>query len=165
MNLQQLKAQIRSGAIDTMVVALPDPFGRLVGKRFRADVFLDSVLKHGTHGCNYLLTVNIEMDPLEGFKVANWESGFGDFVLQPDLSTIRALPWQSGAALVICDHVRNDGRWVAENPRSVLRRQMDLLRQRGLTCYCASELEFYLFNQSYHSAFAAGYRELQPSSD
>src|SRR5438552_19014719 len=108
MNLQQLKAQIRARAIDTVIVAFPDPFGRLVGKRFRADVFLNSVLKHGTHACNYLLTVNIEMDPLDGFKVANWESGFGDFILRLDLSTIRSLPWQSGAALVICDHVRND---------------------------------------------------------
>src|SRR6266850_7781247 len=165
MNLVKLKSQIRSGTIDTIIVAVPDPFGRLVGKRFRAEPFLDSVLKHGTHGCNYLLTVNIEMDPLEGFKVANWEAGFGDFVLRPDPDTIRAIPWQAGAALVICDHARNDGSLVAENPRSVLRRQLELLRKDGLTCYCASELEFYLFNQSYHSAFASGYRDLQPSSD
>jgi glutamine synthetase len=105
------------------------------------------------------------MDPLEGFKVANWEAGFGDFVLRPDLDTIRVLPWQPGAALVICDHVQHGGAFVAENPRSVLRRQLGLLREKGLTCYCASELEFYLFNQSYHSAYAAGYRDLQPSSD
>jgi glutamine synthetase len=165
MNLQQLKALVRSGKVDTIIVALPDPFGRLVGKRFRADVFLDSVLKHGTHACNYLLTVNIEMDPLEGFKVANWEAGFGDFVLQPDLETIRLLPWQPGAVMVICDHVRHDGAFVTENPRSILRRQLASLRAKGLTCYCASELEFYLFNQSYHSAYAAGYRDLQTSSD
>src|SRR5215467_10032283 len=114
MTLKQLKTEVRSGAIDTVIVALPDPFGRLVGKRFRADVFLDSVLKHGTHGCNYLLTVNLEMDPLEGFKVANWASGFGDFSLQPDLNTLRLLPWQPGAALVICDHVRADGSLVQE---------------------------------------------------
>ncbi len=165
MNLVKLKAQIRAGTIYTVLVALPDPFGRLVGKRFRAEAFLDSVLKHGTHGCNYLLTVNIEMDPLEGFKVANWEAGFGDFVLRPDLDTIRLIPWQPGAALVICDHVRNDGALVAENPRSVLRNQLDQLRKDGQTCHCASELEFYLFNQSYHSAFASGYHDLQPSSD
>jgi glutamine synthetase len=165
MNLLKLKSQVRSGLIDTVIVALPDPFGRLVGKRFRADVFLDSVLKHGTHGCNYLLTVNIEMDPLEGFKVANWEAGFGDFVLRPDLDTLRLIPWQPGAAFVICDHVRNNGALVPENPRSVLRRQLDILRKNGLTCYCASELEFYLFNQSYHSAFASAYQDLQPSSD
>ena len=165
MTLASLKSQTRSGAIDTVVVALPDPFGRLVGKRFRADVFLDSVARHGTHGCNYLLTVNIEMDPLDGFKVANWEAGFGDFLLRPDPETYRIIPWQAGAALVICDHVREDGEFVAESPRSVLRRQLDAIRKRGFTCYCASELEFYLFNQTYHSAFTSGYRELQPASD
>src|SRR5437588_931449 len=156
MTFTELKSKVRSGEIDTVLVALPDPFGRLVGKRFRADVFLDSIAKHGTHGCAYLLTVNMEMDPLEGFKVANWESGFGDFVLKPDLETLRVLPWQPGAALVFCDHVREDGSYVAESPRSVLRAQLERLRQRGLTCYCASELEFYLFNQSYHLAFAEG---------
>jgi len=165
MTIQALTTQVRAGAIDTVLVALPDPFGRLVGKRFRADVFLDSVVKHGTHACNYLLTVNLDMDPLNGFKVASWDAGFGDFTLRPDLDTLRVLPWQPGAALVICDHVRHDGSLVAENPRSVLRRQLDLLAKQGLTCFCASELEFYLFNQTYHSAFLSGYRELQPSSD
>lgn len=165
MNLQELKAQVRAGTIDTVLVALPDPFGRLVGKRFRADVFLDSVAKQGTHGCNYLLTVNLEMDPLDGFKVASWEKGFGDFTFQPDLSTLRVLPWQTASALVICDHVKHDGSLVAEAPRSVLRRQLDRLTNKGFDCFCASELEFYLFNQTYHSAFTSGYRELQPSSD
>jgi glutamine synthetase len=165
MRIHQLQSKARSGAIDTVIVALPDPLGRLVGKRFRADVFLDSIAKHGTHGCNYLLTVNMEMDPLDGFKVASWEAGFGDFVLQPDLDTLRLVPWQTGAALVICDHVRHDGALVGEAPRSVLRRQIGLLRKQGLTCACASELEFYLFNQTYHSAFASGYRGLQASSD
>jgi len=165
MILSQLKSLIRSGGIDTVIVALADPFGRLVGKRFRAEVFLDSVAKHGTHGCNYLLTVNMEMDPLDGFKVASWDQGFGDFALKPDLNTLRVLPWQPGAALVLCDHVRHDGAFVPESPRSVLRAQLDLLARKGLTCFCATELEFYLFNQTYHSAHAAGYRELQPSSD
>ncbi len=160
-----LKSLVRSGAIDTVMVALVDPFGRLVGKRFRAEVFLDSVARHGTHGCNYLLTVNMEMDPLDGFKVASWEQGFGDFALKPDLSTWRVLPWQPATALVFCDHVRHDGAYVAESPRSILRRQIEALTRRDLACYCASELEFYLFNQTYHSAFAAGYRDLQPSSD
>jgi len=165
MTLQKLKLLARSGNIDTILVALPDPFGRLVGKRFRADVFLDSVAKHGTHGCNYLLTVNLEMDPLDGFKVASWDTGFGDFALRPDLGTLRLLPWQPGAALVICDHAKPDGSLVAEAPRSVLRRQLDAITKRGFACFCASELEFYLFNQTYHSAFASGYRDLQPSSD
>ena len=165
MQLKQLTQQVRSGTIDTVIVALTDPFGRLVGKRFRADLFLDSVAKHGTHACNYLLTVNLDMDPLDGFKIANWNAGFGDFALQPDLNTLRIIPWQAGAALVICDHLKHDGSLVAESPRSVLRRQLELLKKQGLTCFCASELEFYLFNQTYHSAFTSGYRELQPSSD
>src|SRR5438034_10431175 len=132
MTIQQLRIQIRSGTIDTVIVAFPDPFGRLVGKRFRAEVFLDSVLKHGTHGCNYLLTVNMEMDPLDGFKVASWDQGFGDFALRPDLETVRVIPWQPGSSLVICDFAREDGSLVAEAPRSVLGRQLELLAKQGL---------------------------------
>ncbi|MBM3878595.1 MAG: glutamine synthetase [Verrucomicrobia bacterium] len=165
MTLTQLKTQVRAGAIDTVLVAFPDPFGRLVGKRFRAEHFIESVAAHGTHGCNYLLTVNLEMDPLNGFRVANWEAGFGDFAFRPDLSTLRALPWQPGSALVICDYVRPDGALVAEAPRSVLRGQLERLDQAGWACRCATELEFYLFNQTYHNAFASGYRDLVPASD
>lgn len=165
MTLAELRALVKSGAVDTVLVGVPDPFGRLVGKRFRAAFFLDHVAQHGTHGCNYLLTVNLEMDPLEGFQVANWQAGFGDFAFRPDLTTLRVLPWQPGAALVICDHLRDDGAPVAENPRSILRRQVERVARLGLTCYCASELEFYLFNQSYHDAFRGGYRDLEPSSD
>ncbi|PAW86880.1 MAG: glutamine synthetase [Pedosphaera sp. Tous-C6FEB] len=165
MTLAELRRLVRSGTIDTILVAFPDPFGRLVGKRFRADFFLDSVVKHGTHGCSYLLTVNMDMDPLDGFKVANWATGFGDFGFRPDLDTVRALPWQPGAAMVLCDFVRESGELVAEAPRSLLRRQLELLAKEGMTCLCASELEFYLFNQSYHAAHTGGYRDLQPSSD
>ncbi len=165
MTLNQLRQAIRTGSLDTVLAGFSDPFGRLVGKRFRADFFLDHVAKHGTHGCNYLLTVNLDMDPLNGFKVANWDAGFGDFAFKPDLSTLRLLPWQPGAALVLCDYTRDDGTLVAEAPRSVLRRQLDRLKTGGLTCYCASELEFYLFNQTYHAANQNDYRDLQPSSD
>jgi glutamine synthetase len=165
MNIAQLKAQVKSGTIDTVIVAFPDIFGRLVGKRFRADFFLNSVAAHGTHGCNYLLTVNLEMDPLDGFKVANWDAGFGDFELRPDLSTLRALPWQPGAVLVNCDLLKHDGSFVDEAPRSVLRRQLERLTRQKLTCFTASELEFFLFNQTFHDAFKAEYRNLTPSSD
>lgn len=165
MKLAELAKRVRDKSIDTVIVAAPDPFGRLVGKRFRADFFLREVAGHGTHGCNYLLTVNQEMDPLEGFALANWESGFGDFAMKPDLSTLRCLPWQPGAALVLCDFARDNGDLVAEAPRSVLRAQLARLTREGLTCFCASELEFYLFKQTYHSAFESGYRSLQPSSD
>src|SRR5213082_1928554 len=165
MNLQTLKSQINSGAIDTVIVAFPDVFGRLVGKRVTGKFFLDHVAKHGTHACNYLLTVNIEMDPQSGFQLANWEQGFGDFELRPDFSTVRVLPWQAGTALVLCDCLHPDGKWVAEAPRSVLRRQVEALAKKNLACRIASELEFFMFNENYHEAFAAGYRNLTPSSD
>ncbi len=165
MKLHELRALIEKGDIDTVIVAVPDVFGRLVGKRFTAPFFLESVAEHGTHGCNYLLTVNIEMDPMDGFKLANWESGFGDFEMRPDASTIRVLPWQPGAALVICDFLRDSGAPVLEAPRSLLRSQVEALQKESYVCKTASELEFYLFNNSYSEAFAKGYRDLTPSSD
>ncbi|MEY2410057.1 MAG: glutamine synthetase [Verrucomicrobiota bacterium] len=165
MNLQTLRRQIQRGDIDTVIVAFPDVTGRLVGKRFVAKIFLESIAEHGTHGCNYLLTVNIEMEPQPGFRLANWESGFGDFKLVPDPQTLRRIPWLPGTALVICDFARDNGHPVAEAPRSVLRRQLQRLEERGLRCSMASELEFFLFNTSYHDAFAADYRGLIPSSD
>ena len=165
MNLQTLRKLIQRGDIDTVVVAFPDVFGRLVGKRFVGKFFLESVAEHGTHGCNYLLTVDIDMEPQSGFGVANWESGFGDFELRPDLATLRPLPWLPGTALVICDFCHHDGRPVAEAPRSVLRGQLERLGKRRLVCNMASELEFFLFNTSYHDAQAADYRGLTPSSD
>src|SRR5215475_886795 len=103
MNLASLRSKIKSGQIDTVIVAFPDVFGRLVGKRCTGQFFMDSVACHGTHGCNYLLTVNIEMDPLDGFQLANWDKGFGDFAFRPDPGTWRVLPWQQDTALVICD--------------------------------------------------------------
>src|SRR4030095_8033801 len=127
MTLKQLTEKIQRGEIDTVVVVFPDVFGRLVGKRFAGEFFLKSVAKHGTHGCNYLLTVNIEMDPMDGFKLANWEKGFGDFEFRPDFSTLRAIPWQPGAALVLCDLHPHDGRHVEEAPRTVLRKQVERL--------------------------------------
>lgn len=165
MNLPALRSQIKSGAIDTVLVVAPDVFGRLVGKRFTAPFFLDSVLDHGTHGCNYLLAVNVEMEPQDGFKLANWEQGFGDFQFRPDLSTIRLLPWQPGTAMVVCDLYHHGGGLVEEAPRSVLRRQVEAITRTGLRCYIASELEFFLFNHTYHQAFQAGYHNLTPSSD
>src|SRR5436309_15443553 len=125
MNLNTLKTQIQRGSIDTVIVGAPDVFGRLVGKRCAGKFFLDQVAKGGTHACNYLLAVNIEMDPQDGFKLANWEKGFGDFEMRPDFSTVRFVPWQSGTALVLCDYLHHDGRFVVEAPRSVLRRQGD----------------------------------------
>jgi glutamine synthetase len=165
MKLEELKRWIDQDKIDTVIVAFPDVFGRLVGKRFTGRNFVDTVAAHGTHGCNYLLTVDIDMEPQEGFRLANWEKGFGDFEFRPDLSTIRHLAWQGATALVLCDAHHHDGKRVAEAPRSVLRAQLERLGTRKLTCNIASELEFFLFNASYHDAFTNGYRNVQPSSD
>jgi glutamine synthetase len=165
MKLEELKRQIDNGEIDTVIVAAPDVSGKLVGKRFTSRMFADTVARQGTHGCNYLLTVDIEMEPQTGFRLANWEKGFGDFEFRPDLETLRILPWQAATALVICDFHHHDGQRVNEAPRSVLRLQLERLAQRGLTCNIASELEFFLFNTTYHEAFASGYRTLPPSSD
>jgi glutamine synthetase len=165
MTFEVLKRKIQAGELDTVLVAAPDVLGRLVGKRFTGKFFLDQVARHGTHGCNYLLTVNVEMDPLDGFKLASWEKGFGDFEMRPDLSTLRALPWHPGTTLALCDFFHHDGRPVAEAPRSVLRRQIEALAKQGLTAFFASELEFFLFNQTFHAAFQSGYEHLQPSSD
>ncbi len=165
MNLQTLRAKVKSSEIDTVIVAFPDVFGRLMGKRFTGKCFVDSVAEHGTHACNYLMTVDLEMEPMTGFKLANWEKGFGDFEMRPELETLRLLPWQPGAALVICNFHHEDGTIVAESPRAVLQRQVELLAQKKFICNMASELEFFLFNTSYHDAFAANYRALAPSSD
>ncbi|HKX62224.1 MAG TPA: glutamine synthetase family protein [Verrucomicrobiae bacterium] len=165
MKLPTLKFKVARGEIDTVVTVFPDVFGRLVGKRFTGEYFLKEVAERGTHGCNYLLTVNIEMDPMDGFKLANWEQGFGDFAMQPDLSTMRELPWQPGTVLVLCDLLHHDHSPVQEAPRSVLRRQVAALQRRGMKTFMASELEFFLFNQSFHSAFQSEYRNLVPSSD
>jgi glutamine synthetase len=165
LNLSQLKAKLKRGDLDTVQVVFPDVFGRLLGKRVTARHFADSVLPHGTHACNYLLTVDMEMEPVAGFKLANWESGYGDFALRPDLATLRLIPWQPGTALVLCDLLHHNGAPVEEAPREVLRRQIERLAAKRWTCMAASELEFFLFNQTYHDAVAGHFLDLTPSSD
>jgi len=165
LNLAQLKTKLTRGELDTVQVVFPDVFGRLLGKRVTARHFADSILRHGTHACNYLLTVDLEMEPIPGFKLANWESGYGDFALQPDLATLRVIPWQPGSAMVICDLLNDSGKPVAEAPRQVLRRQIERLAGKRLNCMAASELEFFLFNQTYHDAVTRHFLDLTPSSD
>lgn len=163
--VSQLKAKIESGEIDTVIVAFPDTLGRLFGKRATGRFFLDHILKDGTHACNYLLVTNMEMDPLEGFALANWDKGFGDFAMVPDPASIRILPWQPGAAFAMCDLYHHDGMLVEEAPRSVLRRQLERLAAESMSCKAASELEFFVFNQTFQAAQAAGYAGLLPASD
>src|SRR3982750_1082375 len=127
LDLNALRQKISSGEIDTIIVVFPDTYGRLVGKRLAGRFFLEQCAEAGTHSCNYLLTVNMEMEPLEGFKLASWEKGYGDLGVKPALSSLRLIPWQKTSALVICDLQDDDGNAVAEAPRSVLRKQLQRL--------------------------------------
>jgi glutamine synthetase len=164
LTIEQLEAAIRNGTIDTVVVAFTDMQGRLLGKRVHGEHFLDAdVADHGVEGCTYLLTVDMEMDPIPGYELANWDRGYGDFVLKPDVSTLRRVPWLDATALVLCDLVADDGAPVAPSPRQVLKRQVERVAAMGLEAMFASELEFYLFRETYAEAHTKRYRDLTPS--
>ena len=151
-------------ALDTVVMAFTDMQGRLLGKRLHRDFFLDQIEHgHGTEGCNYLLAVDMEMDPVPGYEIASWERGYGDFALVPDLSTLRRIPWLEATALVLCDVQWADGSPVRPSPRQVLRAQVERAASLGFSVMVGSELEFYLLRESYEEAHAAHYRELTPS--
>jgi glutamine synthetase len=148
------------GTIETVIVAFTDHYGRLVGKRFDAGFFTESV-GDGTHACDYLLTVDMEMHPVPGYRFASWELGYGDVHLVPDLSTLRRAGWVDRTAFVLCDVVDDEAHdRVAVAPRSILRRQVDRLAEHGLTAKAASELEFFLFDDTYCEAHAKGYTGL-----
>lgn len=162
LTMDQLRAAVDAGEIDTVITALVDMPGRLMGKRFHARHFLDSGHAE-THCCNYLLANDVEMVPVPGFKSASWAQGYGDYVMKPDLSTLRRIPWAPGTALCLCDlldHHTHD--LVPHAPRSVLRRQVDRARALGFEPMMATELEFFLFEQGYRDLFDAGYRGLTP---
>jgi len=150
MTLDELRSDVASGAIDTVLVCFPDMFGRLVGKRFHARFFVESA--HGeTHACDYLLADDIDMEPVPGYEATNWASGYGDFVMKPDLSTLRRIPWLECTALVLCDVLDHHHEPVAHSPRAILRKQLKRLEAHGLRAMTASELEFYLFDESYRA--------------
>ena len=161
LTLEELKREIAADTIDTVIAAMVDLQGRLIGKRFHAQYFADSGHEE-THGCNYLLGVDIEMEPVPGYKAASWELGYGDFILKPDMATLRRVPWLPGTALVICDvvdhHTHED---VPHSPRAMLKKQLGRLEAMKLKAYVASELEFFLFDDSYESANQKGYRNLK----
>ena len=162
MDVAELKAAIAADEIDTVVVAFTDPYGRLMGKRFDADFFVDDALDHGTHSCNYLLTVDMEMEPVPGYSYASWDLGYGDFHLVPDLDTLCRAGWSDRAAFVLCDVVDDEvEQRVAVAPRSLLRSQIDRLANLGYSIAAASELEFFLFTDSYRDAHRKGYAGLE----
>jgi glutamine synthetase len=165
MNCDELLSRIEGGHIDTIQVAAPDMLARLVGKRYTGDCFARQLVKGTTHGCNYLFAVNIEMDPQDGYALANWDAGFGDFEMRPDFGAVFPVPWEAASALVLCDFHHHDGRLVEQAPRTILRRQIERLAALGLRANVASELEFFLFNEDYAAAARAGHARLTPSSD
>lgn len=161
--IDQLKQLTQDDQIDTILVMFTDHYGRFMGKRYDAEFFLAHVASDGTHGCDYLLTVDMEMEPVQGYTFANWELGYGDFHLVPDLSTLRQVSWQERTAMVICD-VEHEAshELVSIAPRSLLRQQLARAEALGYTAKAASELEFYTFEDSYRSAAEKGYTDLQP---
>lgn len=163
LTLDQLSNLAAKDEIDTVVMAMPDMQGRLVGKRMQASYFLDTAV-HETHACNYLLTVDTDMEPVPGYKAASWSDGYGDFVLKPDMHTLRRIPWQPGTALVICDTLDHHGEDVAHAPRAILKKQLKRLAAKKMKANTASELEFYLFDDSYETAHEKNFRGLKTAS-
>ena len=156
---------VEAGDIDTVIVAFSDMQGRLMGKRVSAAFFADQVAEHGAECCNYLFAVDVDMNTVKGYAMAGWDSGYGDMVMRPDLSTLRRIPWLPGTALVLADLLWHDGSPIEPAPRRVLTRQLDRLQQHRLRAYVATELEFMVFDDTYRQAWANGYRDLTPASD
>ena len=161
---EELQELVATGEIDTVVVAFTDMQGRLMGKRLHAEFFVEErEAGHGIEGCNYLLALEMEMDPVPGYALASWEQGYGDFDVRPDLGTLRRVPWLPGTALVLGDVYWHDGLPVQPSPRQVLKAQVGRAAALGLTPMVGSELEFYLLKQTYAEAHAQGYQGLTPS--
>ena len=164
LTLEELRALVDTGEIDTVVVAATDIQGRLQGKRLGARFFLEEALQHGTEGCDYLLAVDVEMTTVSGYEMSSWTTGYGDIVFVPDLGTLRHIPWQPGTALVICDLQWPDGRDVVASPRQILAAQVARLEALGLEAFAGTELEFITFDTGYEEAQLADYRDLRPSN-
>jgi glutamine synthetase len=163
LSFEQLKNDIASGEIDTVLVCIVDMQGRLIGKRFLASFFSESAYDE-THGCNYLLANDIDMEPVPGYQAASWSKGYGDFVMKPDMSTLRRVPWLEKTALVLADVQDHHHEDVPHSPRGILKRQVTRLKERGYMAYFASELEFFLFEETYDSARAKKWSELATAS-
>ncbi len=164
LNLDGLHQAVREGQIDTMMVGLVDMQGRVVGKRIPAAFFLDEILAEGMHFCKYLLGTDLDMGTPAGYEMMSWQEGYGDWVARPDLSTIRGLPWLPGTALVLCDIYDHEGELVSISPRQILKEQVERARKLGLEPLMATELEFYLWRETYDSVRDKGYQNLNFSS-
>jgi glutamine synthetase len=163
LSLDELRKEVEEGTIDTVVTAFTDMQGRLFGKRIDGEFFLDDVTEHGIEGCNYLLALDMEMDPVPGYEMANWEKGYGDFAIVPDISTLRRIPWLDRTAFVVCDVANHDGSPVVASPRQVLIAQYERAREMGYVPMFGTELEFYLYKESYAEAHEKDYSGLTPT--
>lgn len=163
LTLDELSSKVESGEIDTVLVQFTDHYGRFMGKRFDAEFFVEDIIGHGTHGCDYLLTVDMEMEPVPGYKYANWELGYGDFHMVPDLTTLRVASWLENSAVVLCDiEDERKHQLVSVAPRTMLRRQIDSAAALGFNAKAGSELEYYIFEESYKAAAQKGFKGLDP---
>jgi glutamine synthetase len=163
LTLEELKAKVEAQEIETVILGFSDHYGRLMGKRFDAEFFIDHAFWDGTHGCDYLLTTDMEMEPVSGYAYANWELGYGDLHLVPDMETLRVADWLDNTALVICDIVDDKKHELVDvGPRSILKKQVSRAAKQGFDVLGASELEYYLFEDSYRSAYESGYADLTP---
>ncbi|HEY1640126.1 MAG TPA: glutamine synthetase family protein [Streptosporangiaceae bacterium] len=164
LSLEQLRVEVEGREIDTVVLAFTDMQGRLQGKRLAGEFFLDEVAQNFSEGCNYLLAVDVDMNTVDGYAMSSWESGYGDFVLRPDLATLRRMPWHPATALVIADLTWLDGSPVAASPRQILQRQVQRMADRGWTPLAGTELEFVVYSDTYEQAAQRGYRDLTPAN-
>lgn len=164
MDFKELKSQVASGAVDTVLVCLVDMQGRLMGKRFHAEHFVESAWQE-THCCNYLLATDLEMATPDGYASTSWQAGYGDYVMKPDLATLRLMPWLDGTVMVLCDvldhHTHAE---VPQSPRAVLKRQIARLAELGYDAMMATEIEFFLFEKSFDEIRKSGFRDLEPIS-
>src|SRR5436190_8725066 len=150
LTMKQLQQDVGAGDIDTVVLCFTDMQGRLIGKRMQAEYFLDSAHVE-THGCDYLLANDIDMEPVPGYMAANWEKGYGDFVLKPDMATLRRQPWLPGTALVLADVLDHHHHDLGHSPRGMLKKQLARLKKDKMRAFFASELELYLFDECFES--------------
>jgi glutamine synthetase len=162
--LDELRDAVAEGAIDTVLLGFADMQGRFQGKRLVADHFLEEVVSNGAEACNYLLAVDVDMNTVEGYTMASWETGYGDFEMKPDFDTLRLVPWHPGTAMCMADLLWHDDKPVAASPRQILRRQLDRLAERGWTAFAATELEFIVFRDTYEQAFHKRYQGLEPGN-
>lgn len=162
---EDLKQQVTNGQIDTVLVMLVDMQGRLMGKRLHAEAFIESGFAE-THCCNYLLATDLEMATPDGFASTSWAGGYGDYIMRPDMSTLRLVPWLDGTAMVLCDVLdHHSGEPVPHAPRQMLKRQIAKAEQLGFSPIMATELEFFLFNGTHDEIAQSGFRDLQPISN